>query len=197
MSTTFMTITNEDLLKACPFGTTQLPTNWGDLMDLQDKVARGEFPNSEFLESLSSEPEEIEPKIQKPEIRKTTKKRSKKDNWEQVKSEPKKRNKVITPVHQPARLEKPRFNQSHRHETNTDRTIVLKNLPRWDTYIIDMLVHFEKFGEIEFVNVLRNEDRSCKGIAFLRFKNPESTIKAIDDGNYWQDDRMIKVESVK
>ena len=185
MSTTFMTITNDDLLKASPFGTTQLPTKWGDLMDLQDKVQRNEFPNSKFLNQVQ------EPEIQEP---RQTKKRSKKNNWEQVKPEPKKRNKIIAPVHHP---ETPRFNQLIRNESNSVRTIVLKNLPKWDTYIIDMLVHFEKFGEIEFVNVLRNENRSCKGIAFLRFKNSEDANKAIDAGNYFQDNRMIKVESAQ
>ena len=196
MSTTFMTITNDDLLKACPFGTTQLPTNWGDLMDLQDKVERGEFTNLDFLESLKVQSIQEQPETPK----KRKKKRAKKDNWEKVKSESKKRTKVASP-HSPINNNLPcaenmvKKNTQKQNQKNT--TIVLKNLPYWDTYIIDMLVQFEKYGEIEYVNVLRNTNKSCKGIAFLRFKDSRAAELALDNGNYWQDDRMIKVEPVQ
>ena len=82
--------------------------------------------------------------------------------------------------------------------TITNNTLILKGLPYNDTRVYELLEIFENHGEIDFVKLLQNSDKSCKGIGFVRFTNHEGSEKAVKSlPDFWYNGRKVFVEYAK
>lgn len=85
----------------------------------------------------------------------------------------------------------------YRPEKNTkfvNTTLILKNLPPNCTSSRELLEIFEECGPIKFINILKDEDGSCKGLAFIRFEKKEGSDKGLDLDGFYYEDRKIFVE---
>lgn len=102
------------------------------------------------------------------------------------------------PVH-PAKKQKSKEQKfTQEKEPKDNLTLILKNLPFDNTWTHEIMDIFEHHGELRFVNVLRNEDRTCKGVAFVRFMEPENATKAIGAlPDFWYNGRKVFVEYAK
>ena len=79
-----------------------------------------------------------------------------------------------------------------------NRIIVLKNLPREGVSEKDLKSFFKKVGPVNHVNVLRNEDSTCKGIAFVEFDNVNDAAKSLLRLNkFWYEDRRVYLSYAK
>lgn len=72
-------------------------------------------------------------------------------------------------------------------------TVRVTNLPYDGTYLIDLLVHFEQFGDVKNIVVPRNEDKTCRGSAYVHFATEEEALKAVANEYYWHGNRAVKV----
>ena len=73
-------------------------------------------------------------------------------------------------------------------------TLILKNLPYEGVYEEDIKKMFAKCGAIRFVNILRRNNDTCKGIAFLRFVEKEGSDEGIKMNGFWCGKRRVGVE---
>ncbi len=73
-------------------------------------------------------------------------------------------------------------------------TLILKNLPYSCTSSKELLKFFGKCGPIKFINILKDVEGNCKGIAFVRFETKEGADKGLDTDGFWYEDRKIYVE---
>ena len=85
-----------------------------------------------------------------------------------------------------------------RIEPQENTTLILKNLPYHDTYTHELMDIFEKYGKLVYINVLRNEVKNCKGVAFIRFDTREESDEALKKlPTFWYNNRKIFVEYAK
>ncbi len=73
-------------------------------------------------------------------------------------------------------------------------TIILKNLPYEGVYEEDIKKMFANCGPIRFVNILRRNNDTCKGIAFVRFVEKEGSDEGIKMNGFWCGNRRVGVE---
>lgn len=181
-----------------PSSSSELSMTWGDRMDMYD---------AQKLEQSTKQSKTVETK-------------TKNHEWTEVKTTPKpvipKPAKLVvsapffvpsnvTPKRVSPQSVSPRSRSPKRTVPKVakhiipdqETTLIVKNLPYWDTYIIDLLVRFETYGEVRNIDVPRNRNKSSKGIAFVHFESKDSADKAAKLHHYWQDDRKIRVEHVK
>ena len=85
-------------------------------------------------------------------------------------------------------------NRSLKNSDQNNTTLVLKNLPYTCDSSKDIQKFFRKCGPVKFVNVLKNDEGKCKGIAFVRFETHEGSDKGLDMDGFWYEDRKIYVE---
>jgi len=122
--------------------------------------------------------------------------------WESVKKETKTKRKRADTSPSPQEVEastkpstKPSTKSSNKTNEAVNTTLVLKNLPYNNTWVHELMGIFEHHGELELINVLRNEDDTCKGIAFIRFKTSEGADKAVRTiPDFWYHGRKVFVE---
>jgi len=82
-----------------------------------------------------------------------------------------------------------------RSAKGTNTTLILKNLPRENVTEKDLKRFFGNYcGAIIFVNVLRYEDGRCKGIAFIRFENVQSSDVGLGLNEFKYENRPVYVE---
>ncbi len=121
------------------------------------------------------------------------KKAAEEKEWSSVEKKETKRKRVDTSP-SPQKVEvytKP----STKSPESINTTLVLKNLPYNNTWAHELMSIFEHHGEIKVINVLRNEDKTCKGIAFIRFETSEGANKALKNlPNFLYRGRKIFVE---
>ncbi len=86
-------------------------------------------------------------------------------------------------------------NRSPRSREFINTTLILKNLSYNETYSEELMQTFEKCGTIKFINVIRNDDESCKGIAFIRFETKAGSDNGLQmDGYEDYTGRNIRVQ---
>lgn len=74
-------------------------------------------------------------------------------------------------------------------------TLILKNLPYEGTTERDLKRFFSATcGPVRFVNVLRQDDGRCKGIAFVRFEKKVGSDRGLTLNGFWYEDRKVYVE---
>ena len=127
--------------------------SWADLMDFYDE----EMAKKAATETTVTK-------------KRKSKKSKKYDSWETV-SKPKKSPTPTKSDPKPIKV----------YDNST--TIVVKNLPYEDVAIIDLMKMFEKHGKISNVNILRNSNGTCKGIAFVKFETSRGLNKAMKNQN--------------
>ena len=87
--------------------------------------------------------------------------------------------------------------QKLKNSTSTfiNTTIILKNLPYQGVEFEDLRSIFTPCGSIKFIKILTNDnDRICKGIAFVRFENREGSDNGVAMDGFWYKERKIYVE---
>lgn len=79
---------------------------------------------------------------------------------------------------------------------NDNRTLVVKNLPHWDIYLIDLLEKFEKYGRILHIKILRDyQTGRCKGIGFVKFETEKDCGSSLKEMNhFYLNDRRVRIE---
>jgi len=148
-----------------------------------------------ITESTPIEPivEPIETKRSQKSLKRAAAKAKKAATWNQVEKVPK----VKAPKTPEPSPVSPKFVQKIEQKMerkNENTTLILKNLPFESTYISELMDIFEHHGAIKFVNVLRNADNTCKGIAFIRFETKEGSDKALSAlPNFWYSGRKVFV----
>jgi RNA recognition motif-containing protein len=74
-------------------------------------------------------------------------------------------------------------------------TLILKGLPYTETWTDELMAIFERYGELRFINVLRDEDKNCKGVAFIRFYTRDGSDRALSDlAHFEYNGRHVRVE---
>lgn len=77
-------------------------------------------------------------------------------------------------------------------------TLILKNLPYENVSEKDLKRFFVRYaGPVKFVNVLKKEDNTCKGLAFVRFENKKGSDKGLTLDKFFYDGRRVYVEYAK
>jgi hypothetical protein len=75
-----------------------------------------------------------------------------------------------------------------------NNTLILKNLPYHQTFTYSLMDKFEPYGKLKHIKVLRNQDKSCKGLAFVEFERKEDATKALKENGSRYEGRRIGVE---
>lgn len=76
--------------------------------------------------------------------------------------------------------------------------MILKNLP-YNNVIEKNIERFfkKKCGPIRFVNVLRTNEGTCKGVAFIRFEKREGSDKGLTLNGFFYEGRKVSIEYAK
>lgn len=171
--------------------------NWEELVDkIEEEIVEKIAPKVKVSETApATKPLRSRRKRTATKGRKVEQQKQKK-GWNTVKPSTKKAKKA-TPTPKPSPAPKPsptKTNESPRR-VHVNTTLILKNLPYEGTYNSDLREIFEKYGAIQFVNVLRDEDKWCTGIAFIRYETKEGSDNALADMDHFlYNDRRVRIE---
>lgn len=116
---------------------------------------------------------------------KKQKEKKKNDGWTTVKKD----EKPASPIRRPEREVPVKSVQSN------GTTLILKNLPKTrNVSAQEIKKFFGKCGTIKFVNILFNEDGTCRGTAFVKFENKTGSDKGLKMNEFWYEDNKVYVE---
>lgn len=106
--------------------------------------------------------------------------------WETIEKKmakkPAKRAKIVPQVvHKVVQIKKDENKVDKVDQTKEKRTLVLKNLPYNDVYLVDLMEIFDVYGKVEEINILRNPNQTTKGIAFVRFETNEGSENVVNN----------------
>ena len=73
------------------------------------------------------------------------------------------------------------------------RTLFINNLSFTATED-DLKKHFEQYGKIESINVVRNSHGKSRGFAYIEFENEEDPQKAVVENNQFFMNRKLEVK---
>ena len=155
-------------------------------------ILPSDSPTDSNTEESESETTESDESQKKKKRRRRKKNKHSDEGWTTV--EHKKKSPKSSPSSSPS-ISPPSPQPEQKKFINT--TLILKNLPYHNTYTDDLMSLMEQYGTITMLNILRNPDGTCKGVAFVRFLTKESSDKALAAGDFWCDGRKVYVEYAK
>lgn len=140
-----------------------------------------------------SDPDFSEPNEAAKKRRKRRKRTKKKDEgWTEVKQRPKPNKKTFETKPTPEKKQdSPPVNKKCKKYQNQGDTLVLKNLPFQGTNIISLMEVFERYGDILNINILKRDDGSCKGIAFVKFSSQRECQQALRLKSFYYNGRNV------
>ena len=157
-----------------------------------ERIAKQNAPSAKTLRNRR--------KRERAKAKKATQKTEEEKTWSKVVSKP------ATPrakIRIPDRKSLPKKTTKEQKPTTTtgeqkgrfvNTTLILKNLPYERVTTRDLRHAFKDCGPIKFINILKKEDGTCKGIAFIRFERREGSEKGLDLDGFWYENRKIYVE---
>lgn len=141
---------------------------------LEPKVEAEPMKWSDYYDPYFDEPDQTTPVVKKPVVKKTVSKRPRDDEWLTVR-------KTKT------------FGRKQKKTKRGNRTLIVYGLP-YQTYQNEMYNMFETYGELEYLNILRDSAGQCKGTCFVKFQFCEDAEKAIEINQYTYRGRSVKVQ---
>ena len=104
---------------------------------------------------------------------------------------------VVKPKEEPKLMIPEGWTRNLYQETDTPKdntTLILLHLP-YETDEKNIKQFFEKrTGKVKFVNILKNEDGKCKGIAFVRFVNKEGSDRGLTLSEFTYEGRKVYIK---
>lgn len=79
-------------------------------------------------------------------------------------------------------------------QTKDGTTLILKNLPKTKILNKEIQKFFSRCGSVKFVNILTNDDGTCKGSGFVKFENKVSAAKALLFNGFLYENTKVYVE---
>ena len=72
-------------------------------------------------------------------------------------------------------------------------TLILKNLPPYVS-MKELRKIFTDTGPLKFINILKNDDGLCKGVAFVRYESRSGSERGLSLDGFWYKNNKIFVE---
>lgn len=177
---------------------TGVPGSWADIMDFVDAFRADKIQGCPKrmepplvphpISTPSSKTLRNRRKREKVKARKLATKKKEEEEWTEVQKV--RKPKVQIPAYTRSTMPKRVFKKVYNSQ---ESTLVLKGLPYHNTSVLDLMKIFEVHGFIENINILKNKDGSCKGIAFVRFEAKESADKAVGAlSRFWYIYRWVR-----
>ena len=94
------------------------------------------------------------------------------------------------------KIRKPDTIRDHPANLTASTTLILKNLPS-NCSASELGKFFKKCGSVKFVNMLKDQEGKCKGIAFVRFETKEGSNKGLTMDGFWYENQKVYVEYAK
>lgn len=157
----------------------------------QKKAERKPETKTMTLQEYYAECEKKQAAMANPQVAKPKKRRNNKNTkgWETVKKDEPEHSEIMTPRGWTKNL----YRQTGTPKTNT--TLILKSLPFDGVSDKDLNRFFKKHaGPVRFVNVLKNDEGKCKGIAFIRFETKEGSDRGLTLNNFFYEGRRVYVD---